>query len=180
MESSTRNKNQKGFTLLEMVIVIVCIGWLGLIVLDRVWKYRLYAEETSVTATIGNIRSALGLEIAELAVRGQVKKIATLDKTNPFELLAQKPRNYLGEVDNVNSINDKGVWYFDKQDRTLNYIVSYPDNFISNVTGIKRTRHQLQLVFKDNNNNKRFDAGIDDISGLDMVDIEPYRWIIKN
>lgn len=171
--------NQKGFTLLEMVIVIAMIGYLGTIVLDRLWKYRIYAEEASITATVGNIRSALGLEVAKLAVRGQARKIALLQNTNPLLLLAQKPHNYLGEFKNINSVNETGVWYFDTTGSSLNYIVSYPKNFKTNVKGIKRTRHQLKVIFTDNNKNNRFDRGIDEVNGLDLVAKESYRWLIE-
>jgi len=172
-------KHQKGFTLLEMVVVIVLIGWLGLIILDRVWKFRVYAEEAAVAATIGNIRSALGLEVAKLAVRGKLKNIAKLKNTNPMKLLAQVPHNYLGEIQNITKAKDKGVWYFNNNDLTLTYIVNYTENFIGNVKGLKRTRHQLKMVYTDNNKNNRFDKGIDDLNGLDLVAMEPYRWFVK-
>ena len=171
--------NKNGFTLLEMVIVVVLIGLLAIVILSRVWKYRVYAEEAVVTATVGNIRSALGLEVARLAVRGQVGKIAALENTNPMDLMAQKPENYLGEITSANKINHKGVWYFDKNDHTLNYIVNYTEHFQSNVKGVARTRHQLKMVYTDNNKNNRFDKGIDDINGLDLVALEPYHWAIK-
>lgn len=172
-------KDNNGFTLLEMVIVIILISVLGLIILDRVWKYRVYAEEAVVTATVGNIRSALGLEVARLAVRGNIKKIARLANTNPMELMAQKPESYIGELSNSTSIKQTGVWYFDKKDRTLNYIVSYKEHFQSSVKGTARTRHKLELVYTDNNNNKRFDKGTDYINGLDLVAMEPYKWVIE-
>lgn len=170
---------QSGFTLLEMVIVIAMVGFLAIIVLDRLWKYRVYAEEAAVTATIGNIRSALGLEVSRLAVRGQARKIPSLENTNPILLLAQKPYNYLGEFKNNKTIKETGVWYFDTKNATLNYIVSYPESFNSTVRGIKHTRHQLKVIFTDKNNNRRFDKGIDEIGGLDLVAKEPYRWIVE-
>lgn len=74
---------------------------------------------------------------------------------------------------------NKGIWYFDKNDLTLNYIVSYTEQFKSNVSGIKRTRHQLKMVYSDNNKNKRFDKGIDYINGLDLISLEPYKWILE-
>ena len=76
-------------------------------------------------------------------------------------------------------IKDEGIWYFDKNDHTLNYVVSYKEQFKSNIKGIKRTSHQLKMVYRDNNNNNRFDKGIDDINGLDLVALEPYRWIME-
>ena len=172
-------QNHKGFTLLEMIVVIVLIGWLGLIILDRVWKFRVYAEEAAVTVTIGNIRSALGLEVAKLAVRGKIKNIANLTNTNPMKLLAQTPNNYLGEVTNISQVEDKGVWYFNNIDHTLNYIVNYTENFNSNVKGIKRTRHRLKVVYTDNNSNNRFDKNIDSINGLDLVALEPFHWLVE-
>lgn len=172
-------KNKNGFTLLEIIIVIVMIGFLGLIILNRVWKYRVYAEEAVVTATVGNIRSALGLEVAKLAVRGKARDIARLNNTNPMDLMAQRPDNYLGEFDKPEKINQAGVWYFDKNDHSLNYIVNYIEHFQSNVKGIIRTRHQLKMVYTDNNKNNRFDKGIDDINGLDLVPMEPYKWVIE-
>ncbi len=169
----------KGFTLLEMVIVIVLIGFLGLIILDRVWKFRIYAEEAAVTSIVGNIRSALGLEFANLAVHGKIKNIANLKNTNPMKLLAQTPNNYLGEIKNISQSKDKGVWYFNKHDNTLNYIVNYTKNFKSNIKGPLRTRHQLKMVYTDNNKNNRYDKNIDNINGLDLVALEPYRWVIE-
>lgn len=179
MRCQQHTRSQKGFTLLEMVIVITMIGYLAIIILDRLWKYRIYAEEAAVTATVGNIRSALGLEVAKLAVRGQAKNIALLDKTNPMLLLAQKPYNYIGEFKNNNDINKTSVWYFNTQEASLNYVVNYPNNFKSNVKGIKRTRHQLKVIFTDQNNNKRFDRGTDNINGLDLIANEPYHWFIN-
>ena len=175
--SSTRDK--KGFTLLEMIVVIVLIGFLGLIILDRVWKFRVYAEEAAVTSIVGNIRSAIGLEVARLAVKGKARNIAYLKNTNPMKLLAQKPNNYLGEVTDISQLDDKGVWYFNDHEHTLNYVVNYTESFISNVKGLKRTRHRLKIVYTDNNNNNRFDKNIDSINGLDLVALEPYRWLVK-
>lgn len=172
-------KNIRGFTLLELVIVIIMISVLGLIILDRVWKYRVYAEEAVVTATVGNIRSALGLEVARLAVRGKSKQIFQLENTNPMGLMAQTPENYLGEIADAKKLDKTGVWYFDKNDHTLNYVVNYTEQFKSDVKGIPRTRHKLKLVYTDNNNNQRFDKGIDFINGLDLVPVEPYEWVIE-
>lgn len=174
------SQNSKGFTLLELVVVIVLIGFLSLIILNRVWKYRVYAEEAAVTATIGNIRSSLGLEVAKLVVRGQTSNIASLETSNPMMLLAQRPHNYIGEIESNQNIKETGIWYFDKTDKTLNYIVNFPEIFKSNVHGIPRTRHQIKVIYTDRNKNNRFDKNIDEINGLDLVALEPYQWDIKN
>ncbi|MGD8484198.1 MAG: type II secretion system protein [Thioalkalispiraceae bacterium] len=179
MQLKRDKKIAGGFTLLEMVIVIVLISVLGLIILSRVWQYRVYAEEAMVTATVGNIRSALGLEVARLAVKEQTRQIARLENTNPMKLLAQTPETYLGETSKPETIKQKGVWYFNNNDKSLNYIVSYTEHFESKIKGVKRTRHQLKMVFTDNNQNGRFDKGVDYINGLDLVAMEPYKWVVE-
>ena len=179
MNTLSFKQTQRGFTLLEMVIVIVLIGFLGVIVLDRVWKYRVYAEEAAVTAVIGNIRSALGLEIAKLTVRGQSHKIINLQNTNPMDLLSQTPHNYIGTINNPATLETSGIWYYDKNKHILSYIVNFPESFKSNIKGRMRTRHKIKLIFTDRNHNNKYDKYSDDITGIDLVALEHYRWVVE-
>ena len=91
------SKKQQGFTLLELVVVIVIISILGLFAIDRLFAIRNAAERAAVKQVVGTIKSALGIEVARLALAGKLSAVAKLDKTNPLALLSQTPANYLGE-----------------------------------------------------------------------------------
>lgn len=174
-----QNYNQHGFTLLELVVVIIVISILGLFAIDRVWSLRIAAEQATVTQIVGNIRSALGLEVARLALEGKMSAVAKLNKTNPIPLLAQAPNNYRGVLGDGDHITEPGIWYFDKKQKALIYNVIYKENFKTTLKGLPRIRHRIKLVYNDRNNNKRFDLRYDSIGGLDLFPIEKFSWNIR-
>ncbi|MDH5396410.1 MAG: prepilin-type N-terminal cleavage/methylation domain-containing protein [Gammaproteobacteria bacterium] len=169
-------KRQRGFTLLELIVVIIVISILGLFAIDRIWALRIAAEQAAVSQIVGSIRSALGLEVARLALAGDISAVAKLDKTNPVPLLAQAPNNYLGEKDNDHGMTETGAWYYDKQLQMLVYNVIYSENLVSPLSGVPRIRYQLKLVFNDQNKNNRFDIHHDSIGGLDLFPVESFKW----
>lgn len=140
---------------------------------------RAAAEQSAVKQLVGTIKSALGLEVARLALAGNMNGVAKLDKTNPLNLLSQKPNNYIDKKDSSKIISDSGVWYFDKKQKHLIYNVNYSENFSTNLIGIPRIRYQIKLIYNDRNKNKRFDIGYDSIAGLDLLPIEKFSWIAK-
>ena len=173
------NNSQLGFTLLEMVVVIIIISILGLFAIDRIFAIRIAAEQAAVKQIIGTMKSALGLEVARLALEGKMSTVAKLDKTNPMHLLSQKPNNYLGEKDDSHHISETGIWYFDKKQKVLIYNVIYKENFKTTLKGLPRIRHRIKLVYNDRNRNKRYDHNYDSIAGLDLFPIEKFSWNIK-
>ena len=177
MQIKTPFKQQNGFTLLEIVIVIILISIFGLFSVDRLLSLRIAAEKSSVIQVIGNIKSSLGLEVVRLALQGKMKEIAELENTNPFSLLAQIPTNYLGETES-DTFTKAGSWYFDKSKGMLIYNVTYTEYFESSLKekNLPQIRHQIKLVYNDNNDNKRFDPKTDGIGGLDLLPTEKYHW----
>ncbi|MFP4611415.1 MAG: prepilin-type N-terminal cleavage/methylation domain-containing protein [Thiohalophilus sp.] len=171
---------QQGFTLLELVLVVLIISIMGLIAIDRLLNYRIDAERAMIQTVIGNIRSGLGMEIAERVAKDEIGTINNLEHTNPMELLAQPPNNYIGEIDNESQVNKDGVWYFDTTESALVYRVRFGDYFKTPLSGPPRVRHRIKLVYTDNNRNNRFDPGIDHVSGLDLVPLEDYEWEFPN
>ena len=178
MRNSPFNK-QHGFTILELVVVIIIISILGLFAIDRIFAIRIAAEQAAVKQVIGTIKSALGLEVARLALDGKMNAVAKLDKTNPIDLLSQAPSNYLGEKDDGNHIIQPGVWYFDKKQKALIYNITYKENFRSRLKGVPRIRHRIKLVYNDRNKNNRFDPYYDSIAGLDLFPLEKFSWNVK-
>ena len=171
---------QTGFTLLELIVVIIVISILGLFAIDRIWSLRIAAEQVAVTQIIGNIRSALGLEVARLALDRKMSSVAKLDKSNPIPLLAQAPNNYRGVIGGNDYITEPGVWYFDNKQKALIYNVIYKENFKTTLTGLPRIRHRIKLIYNDQNNNNRFDVRYDSIGGLDLLPIEKFSWNVNS
>ena len=167
---------QRGFTLLELIVVIIIISILGLVAVSRFWQWSVAAERANLQTVVGAIRTALGLETTRLAMRQQLKQLPRLVGTNPMKLLAQTPNHYMGEIKNEKQIVPGGNWYFDVSSNLLVYRLKYTNGFSTGLTGTPRIRYRIKLVYTDNNHNGRYDRGIDDIGGLDLVTAEPYRW----
>jgi len=170
------NYKQSGFTLLELVVVIIVISILGLFAIERIFAIRIAAEQAAVKQVVGTIKSALGLEVARLALEGNLSSVAKLDKTNPMTLLSQAPNNYLGEKESSENIIEPGIWFFDLKEKALVYNVIYNENFSTPLKDLARIRHQIILVYNDRNNNNRFEMRYDTIAGLDLFPLEKYSW----
>ncbi len=180
LRNNTLKNQQRGFTILELIVVIIIISILGIFAIDRIFALRIAAEQASVKQIIGTIKSALGIEVARLALDGNMAGVAKLDKSNPMLLLSQTPNNYVGEKDKSNMINEPGVWYFDKKQKELVYNVTYTENFKTSLKGSPRIRYRVKLIYNDHNKNKRFDARYDSIAGLDLFSVDKYNWTVKH
>jgi len=173
---SAQRFRQRGFTLLELVMVIIIISILGLVAVNRFWQWSVVAERANLQTVVGAIRTALGLETTRLAMRQQLDKLPGYIDTNPMNLLAQTPHTYVGEIENEKQMVPDGSWYFDISTSLLVYRLKYTNGFSTGLAGTPRIRYRIKLVYTDNNHNGRYDRGIDDIGGLDLVTAEPYRW----
>jgi prepilin-type N-terminal cleavage/methylation domain-containing protein len=166
-----------GFSLLELVIVIVIISVLMVLAISRLMALQVDAERVTMETVTGTLRSAIGIKIAESIVKMQVADLAALESSNPMDLLAETPRNYLGERDRVDPATlEDGNWYFDKQAKVLVYLVRHKGFFTGGLSNPPRARFALRLVYSDKNGNGVFDPGVDAIEGLRLSPVEKYSW----
>lgn len=173
----TLHNKERGFSQFELVVVVILISILASVALNRIWGWRDEVERTLIQTVSGNIRSALGLETAQLALQNKLDQLPKLAGSNPFSLLAQKPDNYLGELSDTNpDTKQPGVWYYSKEQRVLIYTIKYSPSFKSSLTGVPRIRFKIKLIYTDNNHNRRYDPGIDSISGLNLLTLDKYQW----
>ncbi len=181
-KAGLRNKQKywrsgRGFSLLELIVVIVIISILLVLAISRLLNLQVDAERVAMETVAGTLRSAIGIKVAEHIVRQDIAGLRTLQGSNPMDRLAGVPKNYLGELDGVDAATlEDGNWYFDKRSRTLVYIVRNKGFFSGGLPDPPRARFAVRLVYTDRNGNGVFDRGVDAIEGLRLAVVEPYAW----
>lgn len=168
----------RGFSLIELLVVIIIISILMVLAIQRLLALQVDAERVVMESTVGALRSAIGIKVAEKIVRQKINDLAALEDSNPMNLLAEVPRNYLGEIGGETDpyTLEKGSWYFDTTARTLVYLVDNTGYFSGGVEDPPRARFKVRLVYTDANGNGVFDAGIDSLEGVRLAVQEPYKW----
>lgn len=169
-----------GFSLLELLIVIVIISILLAIAVERLLRLRFEAERVTVQSVIAAMRSGLYVEFAAAAAGGQSARIDAAKGSNPMLRLAEKPEGYAGEFFGADpALFEPGTWYFDTRDRTLVYLVRFPEQFVTSLAGPPRLRLAVEPDYDDLDRDGRFDPGRDPVRGLKLVALEPYHWKIS-
>jgi prepilin-type N-terminal cleavage/methylation domain-containing protein len=172
-----RVRAERGFSLLELLIVIVILSVLVVVAIDRLLALRFEAERATVQTVIGAMRSALYIEFAAAAARGEIKRMDKAGGSNPMVHLAEKPDTYIGEFYGPDpAVFEPGTWYFDLRDRALVYVVRFPQQFVTPLSGPPRLRLMVEPDYDDIDRNGRFDAGRDPVRGLKLVAQEPFFW----
>jgi type II secretory pathway pseudopilin PulG len=158
-------------------IVIVIVSLLAVIATDRLLKLRFEAERVTVESVVGGMRSALYIDFAAAAARGQTERIDTALGSNPMLRLSEKPGSYAGEFYGPDpAVFAPGTWYFDTRDHAIVYIVRFPEQFVTGLNGPPRARFTVEPDYEDIDGNGRFDPGRDPVLGLKLVPLEPYSW----
>lgn len=168
----------RGFSLLELAIVIVVVSLLTVVAVDRMLRLRFEAERVMMESMLTGLRSALTIEFAGAALRGRTRAVtAGAAGSNPMLLLAERPDTYAGEYAAADPDSvAPGTWYFDTKERHLVYVVRFPEYFESGISGRPRARFRVVPDFDDLDGDGRFDPARDASRGLRLVPVEPYRW----
>lgn len=141
--------NFKGFSLIELIIVIAILSMLMSVFLDRVWYFQEMAEKAAMEENVGAIQSALTMLHAKGFVRGTPEDVNRLARENPVKWLQKPPRNYAGEFFNptIHSVAP-GSWIFDLKARELIYVLDRSDHFVPGKDGIKWIRFHINLQYE--------------------------------
>jgi prepilin-type N-terminal cleavage/methylation domain-containing protein len=115
----------RGFTLIELIVVVCVIALLFGVALDRLMRYQELGERAAMEQNIAAINVALNMKFASLIVAGRGSAIEKEVGANPVDLLARPPENYLGplyapEPDQL----PRRSWYFDQKTGDLVYVPS--------------------------------------------------------
>lgn len=123
-------QRSRGFTLLELIVVICIVAVLTGSLLSRIKMHQKQAELAQMDTVVGVLRSALGMKVAQLVLQGERNEVFNLITINPMDLLAQKPANYAGELIPPQTAKiSPGNWYFNRKKLLLVYIPSIGATF---------------------------------------------------
>jgi prepilin-type N-terminal cleavage/methylation domain-containing protein len=101
-------RNQKGFTLIEIIIVIIIVGLLGAGAIVKYISMTKAAERSSVESVIGSLKSSLMIYSVN-----QIVNMQPITAHNPFDDLSNQPSNYAGAFGDVNLSNcQPGEWAY--------------------------------------------------------------------
>ncbi len=166
--------NNRGFTLFEMIVVITIISVLAIFALDYYRKLMVEVEQSTLEYNLGALRSAVAMKFAENFVSGNEKELLKLVDSNPMDLLAERPKNYLGVVRSAEERElEPGNWYFAIDGKILVYLVRNRDYFNSPLEGAPRIRFKVYPVFSEK---MKGTQAINFVSGLELRAMDPYRW----
>jgi len=98
--------NHSGFTLIELVVIIVVLGILAAIAIPKLFNVTQEAERSAVDNMVSTLESAMAIYVAKQYVDGQ-----PIGVHNPFDDLSNTPANYKGVNDPVTPANTPdGSW----------------------------------------------------------------------
>ena len=184
MRSITRRDRSRtrsaGFTLLELVTVIIIASILAGVLIGRFLIYLEIGEKTAMEQTVGAIRSGLNIQMAGLITRCRMEDIPRLVGTNPMKFLAGQQKNFAGEFygGKLPEIAP-GSWYFDMKDKYLVYLVDRDAHFVPGADGQKWVRFRLSPVFNESFQDGSQKSLVKEIGGVVLEEVEPYKWFAK-
>jgi prepilin-type N-terminal cleavage/methylation domain-containing protein len=113
----------RGFTLVELVVVVCIVAILFGLALDRLTRTQELGERTAMEQNIAAINVALTMKFAALVVAGRGAAIEKEVGANPIDLLARAPENYLGALyAPAPESLPRQSWYYDRESGDLVYV----------------------------------------------------------
>jgi len=140
----SRSGRARGFTLIELIVVLVLISVLAGVALQRYRVYQELAERAAMQATLKMVKTGLQIRLAELIIGNRQAEAKVLERSNPMQWLAEKPANYGGDYRHPAR---RGYWYYDAARAELVYAVNNGEFIdIAATDGLKEIRFKTRLL----------------------------------
>jgi prepilin-type N-terminal cleavage/methylation domain-containing protein len=170
-------RKPSGFTLIEFLVVVVAIGILAGVLLDRVLPLIGRAQRAAFMQVQADLKTALLLEAAKRITRGEAAELATLADANPMTLLLSPPANYLGSFSwPPDGDVPRASWYFDEHSHRLVYVVGRYTRFDPLNGPPRRIELKTEFVFADRDGDGSYDPVRDDFEGLRLQPVHAFSW----
>ncbi|HWW70340.1 MAG TPA: type II secretion system protein [Duganella sp.] len=138
-------QKQRGASLLEFAVVVVIVGILTTVLLQRLLHYQGEADAAAMRLTVANLRTALEIKVAYGKLPGGTTDLTMLAEQNPFDWLKDKPANYVGEYFSPSDTDiGEGNWVFDRSDKSVIYLLNISSHFLDAPT--KRLKFKVKLL----------------------------------
>ena len=173
---SIKKTTQAGFSMLELVVVIIIISALLAIGINKLMKLQVQAERSALENIIGTLQSSIALTISEHIAKNSIPQLTKYINSNPMELLASQPLSYKGSFAGKPKNIESASWWFDTRSRYLYYQVANRDYFSTTGNEKGAIKFKILAVYDDNNRNGRFDRG-DVLKGLRLKSSASYQWL---
>jgi prepilin-type N-terminal cleavage/methylation domain-containing protein len=170
LQSRSRNR-PNGFTLIELVVVIVVISVLGVVATDRFLYYHELAEKAAMDAMLSSIKMGLQIRMAVLTASNRRDIATALERENPLRWLESLPANYEGEY---RAPLERGTWYFASDARELVYVPSHTTYLHWQKPGGKRELRFAARLRYDDPETTTANARVP--TGVSIRPVNAYRW----
>ena len=170
--------SDRGFTLVEMLVVISIVSILASMLFSRVLFYQEMAEKAAMQQVVGALQSALVLQYGHRMAHGIGPEMKNISSENPLEWLAQKPENYAGEFRGVTRVAiGPGNWAFDLAKHELVYVPGHDEYFVPGKDGVRWIRFRVYFAYETVPGHGS--KGPKELSGVTFAPVEPYQWLIR-
>lgn len=171
---SQPRRRATGFTLFELVVVVIVVAIMLAIVLDRMLFYVEMAEKVAMQQTVGSIRSSLHLQTASLIAKNRANELPNFAQQNPMDWLAEKPANYVGEIDDSSRKNvASGSWFFDVKAKNLVYLVHNGKHFRSGNVEPNQVMFRVKLLLGKADPTRPDEVFVE---GVVLEQVNAYSW----
>lgn len=166
----------KGFTLIELIVVITIVVVMMGLFIDRMLFYQEQAEKAAMEGVASAIQSALVMQYGQMLTRGKPSDVGALAQDNPMSWLQKKPPNYAGEFYDPTPLSvESGSWVFDLRTRDLIYVVRNANYFRPGKDGRKWIRFHVTVQQEASRLPSLQDAPAE-LTGMLFEPVEPYSW----
>ncbi len=102
---------QKGFTLIELISIIIILGIISAVAIPRYYNYKSTAELTVVKATLGNVRTAINnFYLNEIVTNGEGRYPTATELNTPGVVMQEAiPNNPYNGVNVVRATDLRNV-----------------------------------------------------------------------